>query len=80
MIEEAHMLCGDIYMTAIGASPIFIFGFDFYIEADINVSATETLMDGSGLDESARRRADEVFPVQYETVWINSDLGRSGNG
>ena len=50
------------------------FRFDFYIEADVNVSAAETLMDGSNLDESARRRADEVFPVQYETVWINSDL------
>jgi hypothetical protein len=50
------------------------FRFDFYVEADVDVSTVDTLGDGVSLEQSLRRRADDVFSVQYETVWINSDL------
>ncbi len=51
------------------------FRFDFYIEADVEAPFNPTTEDNSNLLGSARRRADAVFPVQYETVWIDSDLG-----
>jgi hypothetical protein len=50
------------------------FRFDFYVEADLDLSTIDVLGDDLNLEQSLRRRADDVFPVQYETVWINSDL------
>lgn len=49
------------------------FRFDFVVEADIT-RAREVTESQRGSLEALRRRADEAFPVQYRTVWLDSDL------
>lgn len=53
--------------------PQVFFRFDFVIEADIT-RAREVTECQRGSVEALRRRADEAFPVQYRTVWLDSDL------
>lgn len=55
-------------------TPRLFLRFDFVIEVDI-ARADSVIKDYAGLTESLRRRADAFFPVQYRTVWLNSDLG-----
>ena len=52
----------------------YFFRFDFFIEASPK-EAVLTDEPGS-VDDAAvfQRRADDVFPVQYRTIWLNSDL------
>lgn len=52
----------------------YFFRFDFLVEASAQ-KAVLTDEPGS-VDDAAvfQRRADDVFPVQYRTIWLNSDL------
>ena len=61
------------YMPGAEAQPQLFFRFDFVIEADI---AGARLVTGSRATsfEALRRRADEAFPIEYQTVWLDSDL------
>lgn len=52
----------------------YFFRFDFFIEAGSRpADDTDRNVD---VDDGAafQRRADGVFPVQYRTIWLNSDL------
>ena len=52
----------------------YFFRFDFFVEASPKEAA---VTDELGSFENAavfQRRADDVFPVQYRTIWLNSDL------
>jgi ATP-dependent helicase HepA len=55
------------------APPRVFFRFDFVIEADLAGACT---LAGSRAvaREALRRRADEAFPIEYRTVWLDSDL------
>ncbi|HMI82572.1 MAG TPA: protein DpdE [Polyangiaceae bacterium] len=55
------------------ASPQVFFRFDFVVAADI-ARAREMTEPHRGSAEALRRRADEVFPIEYRTVWLDSDL------
>lgn len=56
-------------------APRLYFRYDFVVEADITQASL--LLDTSRMSsEALRRRADEAFPVQYHTVWLDSDLAR----
>lgn len=57
--------------------PMLFFRFDFYIEANLSIVASN-FSSLSSL-ESMRRRADEAFPVEYRTVWLDGDLRRVAN-
>lgn len=52
--------------------PQVFFRFDVVIEADLRESQSN-FADRFSLD-ALRRRADEAFPVEYRTVWLNGDL------
>jgi ATP-dependent helicase HepA len=48
------------------------FRFDFFIEADTGPAVREL---GPDVEQAAlRRRGDEVFPVEYRTIWLNADM------
>ena len=48
------------------------FRFDFYIETNLDRAI---LSSGKPYSLAAlRRRADALFPVQYETIWLDSDM------
>jgi ATP-dependent helicase HepA len=54
-------------------TPRFFFRFDLLVECDLEPVARL----GSAVitsRQALRRRADEAFPVDYRTVWLNSDL------
>jgi ATP-dependent helicase HepA len=53
--------------------PELYFRFDFFIEAtaDINDNFLASKMVST---HALRRRADDVFPVSYKTLWLSSDL------
>jgi len=53
-------------------APQVFFRFDWLIESDLSRVRSE-FGDRISLD-SMRRRADEAFPVEYRTVWLNGDL------
>jgi ATP-dependent helicase HepA len=61
------------YVPGAAAPTRLFFRFDFVIEADIAPACN--LFDPEGASIGAlRRRADEAFPVEYRTVWLDSDL------
>lgn len=55
------------------AAPSLFFRFDFVIQADI-AAANSIALGHGGEPEAVRRWADAEFPVQYHTVWLDSDL------
>jgi ATP-dependent helicase HepA len=61
------------YMPGTVGAPQIFFRFDFVIDADITRARAVTESQ-RGSVEALRRRADEAFPVQYRTVWLDSDL------
>jgi ATP-dependent helicase HepA len=55
--------------------PQLYFRYDFVVEADL--TQARLLLDTSRMSPDAlKRRADEAFPVQYHTVWLDSDLAQ----
>ncbi len=52
--------------------PRLFFRFDFVIGADL--AAIESGFTHEISIESLRRHADDAFPVDYQTVWLNGDL------
>ena len=52
--------------------PRVFFRFDFVIEADL--AQIKVGFAGRISLDSLRRRADEAFPVEYRTVWLDGDL------
>jgi ATP-dependent helicase HepA len=52
--------------------PRMFFRFDFVIEADL--AAIKSGFEGDVSIESLRRQADDGFPVEYQTIWLNGDL------
>ena len=52
----------------------YFFRFDFFVEA--SSSDVDPDDEPGSVDNAAvfQRRADAVFPVQYRTIWLNSDL------
>jgi ATP-dependent helicase HepA len=61
------------------APPRLFFRFDFIVEADI--ARARTLSDSWAASiEALRRRADEAFPIEYRTVWLDSDLDEVRDG
>ena len=52
--------------------PRLFFRFDFVVEADL--AKVGTAFDDQISLASLRRRADDAFPVEYRTVWLNGDL------
>jgi hypothetical protein len=54
------------------------FRFDFFIESDL--TSAQNLGDPIiNSTQALRRRADEAFPEDYRTVWLNSDLEQIKN-
>lgn len=53
--------------------PRLFLRFDFVVEADIT-KARAVLPSRALSHEALRRRADDAFPVDYRTIWLNSDL------
>ena len=60
------------YVPRVTRVPRLFFRFDFVVEADLAKVGTD--LDDSISLASLRRRADEAFPVEYRTVWLNGDL------
>jgi ATP-dependent helicase HepA len=54
--------------------PRLFFRFDFVVEADVAYAAASARQSRAISKEALRRRADDALPVQYQTVWLNSDL------
>ena len=52
--------------------PRAFFRFDFYVQARLDAAVFDS-SSAYSLD-ALRRRADSLFPVQYETVWLDSDM------
>lgn len=61
------------HMPGTQSHPRAYFRFDFVVEADVT-RAREVAAGQAGAVEALRRRADEAFPVEYRTVWLDSDL------
>lgn len=62
------------YLPGLLESADYFFRFDFFIEA---CPRRNEVVDESGENQNLaafQRRADDCFPVQYRTVWLNSDL------
>ncbi len=58
--------------------PRLFFRFDFLIETDV-AKALTALSSVQASPEALRRRADEAFPVEYRTLWLDSDLNEVGD-
>jgi ATP-dependent helicase HepA len=56
----------------LGGDPRAFFRFDFFVEAGL-APARLTNSQVYSLD-ALRRRADTLFPVQYNTIWLDSDM------
>src|SRR5262249_54936625 len=67
------------HVPGIGGSPQLFFRFDFMIEADI-AGARRLAEPSLTSPEALRRRANEVCPVVYQTVWLDSDLSEVPSG
>jgi ATP-dependent helicase HepA len=52
----------------------YFFRFDFFVEAYPAQADLEALPGGEDNAAIFQRRADAAFPVQYRTIWLNSDL------
>lgn len=61
------------HAPGVGEIPQLYYRFDFVIEANIEQAST-VMNNYKGAIEALRRRADEVFPVEYRTIWLDSDL------
>jgi ATP-dependent helicase HepA len=59
-------------LPQIEGDPRAFFRFDFFVEAELNSDHFQSSMVYSR--DALRRRADTLFPVQYDTVWLDSDL------
>jgi ATP-dependent helicase HepA len=57
-------------------TPRMYFRFDFFIESDLAQAIDYSLINSK---QALRRRADELFPVDYRTIWLNSDLEQIRN-
>jgi ATP-dependent helicase HepA len=53
--------------------PRLFFRFDFIVEAELG-PARSLLKSFNASPEALRRRADEAYPVEYRTIWLDSDL------
>lgn len=53
-------------------SPQAFFRFDFYVQARLDQSTANE--DRPYSLHALRRRADTLFPVLYETIWLDSDM------
>jgi ATP-dependent helicase HepA len=53
--------------------PRLFFRFDFVVEADLG-PARSVLKSFNASPEALRRRADDAYPVEYRTIWLDSDL------
>ena len=63
------------YLPEFGESPSYFFRFDFFIEATPpRADDAANTTDGNLNAAAFQRCADEAFPVQYRTVWLDSDL------
>jgi ATP-dependent helicase HepA len=63
------------HIPRIAGAPRLFFRFDFFIEADLsrirsNLEGTITSL------HALRRRADDGFPVEYRSVWLDADIER----
>jgi len=56
--------------------PRLFFRFDFFIESDLAQGLDHPLISSP---QALRRRADEAFPVDYRTIWLNADLEQIKN-
>ena len=56
----------------LSGDPRAFFRFDFFVEARLELAGL-TNPQSYSLD-ALRRRADTLFPVQYDTVWLDSDM------
>ena len=61
------------YVPGAGAPARLFFRFDFVIEADIVAACRLTDSEVASFG-ALRRRADEASPVDYRTVWLDSDM------
>lgn len=59
------------HLPSFNATKVF-FRFDFLIEADVR--GAEALIAADHSASALRRRGDYGLPVEYRTVWLNSDL------
>lgn len=59
------------HLPSLNATKVF-FRFDFLMEADVR--GAETLIAADHSASALRRRGDYGLPVEYRTVWLNSDL------
>ena len=66
------------YIPQSASKPRVFLRFDFLIEADIEsaLRVDESLSSSFG---ELRRLADDLFPVSYRTLWLNSDLDEVKN-
>jgi ATP-dependent helicase HepA len=55
-----------------GAPQLFL-RFDFVIETDLR-HALSRLASYAVSREAIKRRADDAFPIRYDTIWLDSDL------
>ncbi|WP_437763396.1 protein DpdE [Sorangium sp. So ce281] len=51
-------------------APALFFRFDFVVEADVSL-ARAVLAGTDSAPEALRRRADETFPVEYRSIWLD---------
>jgi ATP-dependent helicase HepA len=54
----------------------YFFRFDFFVEASPKEAVLADEPGSVDVNDVAvfQRRADDIFPVQYRTIWLNSDL------
>lgn len=61
------------HVPGLDGVPRLFLRFDFVIEADIS-NARAVLASRAVSPQALRRRADDAFPVEYRTIWLDSDL------
>lgn len=64
------------YMPRSVPTPRMYVRFDFFIESDITPALDHPRISST---QALRRRADELFPVDYQSIWLNSDLEQIKN-
>lgn len=64
------------YLPEHEGPPDYFFRFDFFVEASPKEAVLADEPGSVDVDDVAvfQRRADDIFPVQYRTIWLNSDL------
>jgi ATP-dependent helicase HepA len=61
------------HSPGITPTPQLFFRFDFFVEADLGHAESRLGLAMTSI-QALRRRADHAFPVEYRTVWLDSDL------